>query len=78
MKATVVHRRRRYTVIECLMCTMCRFHKILALPTQAVQVWESGATVQEAFPWLSAPTREMMISGTHPECWNLLFADEED
>lgn len=30
---------------------------------------------QEAFPYLSAPLREQVITGTHPECWNEMFGD---
>jgi hypothetical protein len=27
---------------------------------------------------MSAADREMLITGTHPVCWDKLFADEED
>jgi hypothetical protein len=36
--------------------------------------------VQDVFPLLSKEDREVMISGTHPKCWNEMFAelDEEE
>lgn len=35
--------------------------------------------VQDVFPELSKEEREVIISGTHPECWNAMFQyDEED
>ena len=39
--------------------------------------YEKGAMAQDAFPDLSADEREQIISGTHPECWNKIFGDEE-
>jgi hypothetical protein len=32
--------------------------------------------VQVAFPDMSAGDRELLISGTHPECWERIFADD--
>lgn len=32
-----------------------------------------GKLAQEAFPYLAPDEREMIISGTHPECWEKLF-----
>ncbi len=38
---------------------------------------ENGELIQYAFPTLSADIREQIISGTHPECWDAMFADDE-
>ncbi len=42
--------------------------------------WNDGALVQDAFPYLSADEREMLISGICPTCWDKMFGgeDEED
>lgn len=40
--------------------------------------WEDGALVQDAFPYLSANEREMLISGICPDCWNDTFPPEEE
>ena len=32
--------------------------------------------IQEIFPDMSASHREMLISGTCPECWGEMFPDE--
>jgi hypothetical protein len=47
-------------------------------------IWEddmarylNGAYAQDAFPDLLAPIREQIISGTHPECWNEIFKDDD-
>lgn len=39
-----------------------------------VEKYEAGALMQDAFPDMSAPEREQLISGTHPECWKKMFA----
>lgn len=38
----------------------------------------NGKHAQDAFPYLSAEEREMLISGVCGACWNNLFADEEE
>ena len=40
--------------------------------------WKDGALAQEAFPYLSAEDREMLISGICPDCWDYMFGVEED
>lgn len=34
--------------------------------------------IQDVFPHLSKEDREVMISGTHPKCWNEMFPIIED
>lgn len=39
--------------------------------------WRQGMTVQQAFPYLTAPLREaLFISGVCPSCWDELWKDE--
>lgn len=40
--------------------------------------WEDGMLAQNAFPYLDANKREMLISGICPDCWNGMFGQEED
>ncbi len=43
--------------------------------------WQDGELVQNAFPYLSAEEREILISGICPTCWDGMFGsadDEED
>lgn len=40
--------------------------------------WDDGMLAQEAFPYLSAGEREMLVSGICPDCWNKMFGQEED
>lgn len=38
----------------------------------------NGKLAQDAFPYLSADEREMLISGICPTCWDNMFPPEED
>ena len=42
--------------------------------------WQDGMLAQDAFPYLSADEREMLISGICPTCWGRTFgsSDTED
>ena len=40
--------------------------------------WQDGEHAQNAFPYLSANEREMLISGICPNCWDKMFEQEED
>ena len=40
--------------------------------------WQDGELVQNAFPYLSADEREMLISGICPTCWEKTFGGEEE
>ena len=35
--------------------------------------WSDGMKAQDAFPYLSANEREMLISGICPTCWDKMF-----
>lgn len=34
----------------------------------------SGELIQDILPAMSLEQREMIITGTHPECWDAMFA----
>lgn len=34
--------------------------------------------IQDAFPEWSADKRELLITGTHPECWDAIFEDVDE
>lgn len=39
--------------------------------------YEQGALLQDAFPNLPAGAREQLKTGTHDECWDKFFGEEE-
>lgn len=40
--------------------------------------WDDGTSAQDAFPYLSASERELLVSGICPTCWNKTFGDSEE
>lgn len=38
--------------------------------------WQDGMNVQQVFTYLSQNDRELLISGTSPEGWAMIFPDE--
>jgi len=37
-----------------------------------------GNYIQDSFKTMSAPLREQIITGTHPECWQAMFGQEQE
>ena len=44
------------------------------------KMWDEGALVQDAFPFLNADEREFLMTGTPPHVWDAMFGgnDRED
>lgn len=41
--------------------------------------WQFNAVLaQDAFPYLTADERELLISGICPDCWGGMFGEEEE
>jgi Na+-transporting NADH:ubiquinone oxidoreductase subunit NqrF len=40
--------------------------------------WRNGALIQTVMPSLSKEDREFIMTGTTPEDWETMFADEEE
>lgn len=58
-------------------CLFCKTASVVDLPEDGVKAWQSGMFVQNAFPRMSPPQRELLISGTHPACWDDNMKDED-
>ena len=59
-------------------CSVCGEYEVWSLDRTAVMSWQEGELIQNCFPDMSEGDREILISGTHPDCWNQLFPKEED
>lgn len=64
-------------VVRTPTCRVCNEYELWSLDRKAVESWQSGVLIQVAFPDMSASDREILITGTHPACWNKLFPEEE-
>jgi hypothetical protein len=52
--------------------------ELFRLDRQAVESWQGGELIQNAFPDMTMGDRELLISGTHAACWDKLFPREEE
>ena len=63
-------------------CYHCGEEGTLTMPREeglrGVEAYIAGEYAQDAFPFLSPEDREQIISGTHPKCWEEMFADCHD
>jgi hypothetical protein len=78
MSAVLVSASADTVVVKTLRCMECGQSSLIELDASAFARWQAGAFVQDAFPDMSAPERETLITGTHSACWDAIFADEED
>lgn len=64
-------------VIETPLCFHCRKTGTVELLAQEVFYLHQGMLVQDAVKSLDAGLREQFISGSHPECFEAMFKEEE-
>lgn len=66
-----------YVTITTKPCVVCKKHGIMQVWDRDYERFMNGALLQDAFPDLSAPIREQIHTGIHPECWVKLFGEDE-
>jgi hypothetical protein len=59
-------------------CVVCRKTHRFTEDKEKVMRWLYGDYIQNVFPEKSADEREMMVSGTCPECFDKLFPPDPD
>lgn len=64
-------------VIETKECFHCKKTGKVEIFTQEMFYLNQGMHVQDAVKSLDKDEREMLITGTHPECWISMFGEEE-
>ena len=68
-------------ILDCAVSTTCPFcgeEHIVFVNEDDFNAWQNGELAQNAFPYLTADSREMLISGICPDCWNGMFGSGED
>jgi hypothetical protein len=61
------------------MCTFCEQpSEVKGIDIEEYNDWISGQLIQVALPKLSEADREILVSGTHNECWQKAFPPEDD
>ena len=56
-------------------CPFCgEYHEVLVSEADYAE-WQGGELAQNAFPYLTAEEREILISGICPDCWGKMFGE---
>ena len=58
-------------------CPVCGASTFMRVDPDRLKEWQDGAFVQVAFPEMTDDQREQLVTGTHPECWDKLFVNED-
>jgi hypothetical protein len=66
----------KWVEVKTPVCIICGRFETMFVPTIGYNDWRAGANIQSALPMLSADDREMLITGTHKECWNKMGFDK--
>lgn len=67
-----------YEVCVVVSCPFCeKAHEIYVNDIDYLD-WQDGMLAQEAFPYLSADEREMLISGICKKCWEEMFGSDDE
>jgi len=59
-------------------CPLCGSEKVIIVRHVDYIDWMGGAHTQDAFPYVPAEEREMLISGICPDCYDRMFADSDE
>lgn len=59
-------------------CPICRKETEITVRFEDFLAWQEDTHAEDAFPYLSANEREMLISGVCPSCWDSMWDDEEE
>lgn len=56
-------------------CLNCGKQSTVKVDAEALYRWRTrGLLIQDAFPRLTDEEREVLLTGTHPECWNTMLS----
>lgn len=67
------------TIIIERTCPFCGRVQELEVGYWDFWMWsEQGMLAQDAFPYLSADVREILISGICPQCWDNMFTEGDE
>ena len=59
-----------YETRKCILCNEASF--IMLDDTKCLR-WQGGERVQVVWPEMPPDERELLITGTHPQCWDEMF-----
>lgn len=58
-------------------CIVCGQQTVRLVDRDKFRRWQDGEHIQRVWPELSPGQREELMTGTHEECWDKMFSEEE-
>lgn len=58
-------------------CPVCGSATEVLFTEEEWKRYQTIKFIQDALPHWSADKRELLLTGTHPECWDEMFGEEE-
>ena len=65
-------------VYRTLPCVHCHQSTDIIIPKDEIMRWQNGELAQNVWPDMSPDAVELIISGTHPQCWDEVFGGDPD
>jgi sarcosine oxidase delta subunit len=65
-------------IVETLPCPVCGERGAIEVRTAGLAAWMQGALITDAFPEFDADQRELLMTGTHAHCWEVMWAGFDD
>lgn len=62
----------------CKPCMVCGKKAVIQVSLADLVRYQQGSFVQDVWPNWKPEERELIITGTHPECWNRIFGEDEN
>jgi uncharacterized protein YbaR (Trm112 family) len=59
--------------VRTLPCPICKKSSVLDVDEEQMERYANGELIQRAFPDMPPSERELLITGTHPECWDKMW-----
>lgn len=64
--------------VLCLPCPFCKVQSTVVMPTEAYVAFLRGSHTQDCWPEGTPDEREMLVTGTHGKCWDVIFDEDEN
>lgn len=59
-------------------CQMCQQSTFIEVDVDRLQRFQAGEHIQLVWPDKPADWRELLLTGTHPKCWDDMWKDDND
>lgn len=59
-------------------CVVCHSYSEIKLDNEKFARWQGGELIQRVWPEKTPDERELIMTGTHPECWEQMFGSDDE